>query len=210
VAPGGEESKRPLRELRKAEVRGVLARAMGELHAKLGRLPTVGELSSHSGIAKRTTYRYESALFAGLPYEFLDGLRGRLADRPAEESNRESLVRALLALTRSLPAGQVRLAQDRATVSAYVPETAVIRYEGYHTVWRPVLLDDLVQRRRAAGEEENPFEDWASVYRLFAAMELALEAWHEAGPELHPGEFLERALADVFPEVVVEKSTGGG
>ena len=195
------QRRRPLRELRKAEVRRVLARSMGELHIKLGRLPTIDELAAYSGIPKRTTYRYEHALFAGLPSEFLAGLRTQLQERPDDESNRVAVVRALMVLVRSLSASQMQLAQDRATVSAYVPATAAIRFEGWHAVWRPVLLDDLARRRTVPGMESTPFEDSALLHRLFAAMELALEAWHDAGPAHHPAEFLDRAVGEVFPEL---------
>jgi hypothetical protein len=174
---------------------------MGELHLKLGRLPTVDELAAHSGVPKRTTYRYEEALFAGLPYEFLAGLRAQLEARPPAEHNRAAVVQSLLALTRALTATQMQLAQDRATVSAYVPAAAAVRFEGWHAVWRPVLLDDLARRRAATGAEGTAFEDAAVLYRLFAALELALVAWHEAGPEHHPAEFLDRAVTEVFPDL---------
>lgn len=197
----GRAGKQPLRELRKAEVRSQLAQAMGDLYVKLGRLPTVDELAAHSGVPKRTTYRYEDALFAGLPPEFLEGLRGFLASRPREETNREALVRALLVLVQTLGGGQVQLSRDRAAVSAYVPETAVIRFESWQAVWRPVLLADLADRREGHPEAGSPYDDDATVHRLFAALELALGAWHESGSDGHPAEFLQRAVFAVFPEL---------
>lgn len=198
---GGRAKKQPLRELRKAEVRSQLARAMGDLYIKLGRLPTVDELAAHSGVPKRTTYRYEAALFAGLPPEFLEGLRSLLPGRPKEETNREALVRALLQLVQTLAGGQVQFTRDRAAVSAYVPETAVIRFESWQAVWRPVLLADLAERREELPAAGSPYDDDATVHRLFAALELALGAWHDAGGDGHPGEFLRRAVCAVFPEL---------
>ena len=197
----GRASRQPLRELRKAEVRSQLARAMGDLYVKLGRLPTVDELAAHSGVPKRTTYRYEDALFAGLPREFLEGLRDLLVSRPKEETNREALVQALLQLVRSLAGGQVQLSRDRAAVSAYVPETAVIRFESWQAVWRPVLLAELADRRELMPAVGSLYDDDATVHRLFAALELALDTWHQAGGEGHPAEFLERAVEAVFPEL---------
>jgi hypothetical protein len=106
-------------------------------------------------------------------------------------------------MTRSLPAGQMQPAQDRASISAYIPETATIRFENWHSLWRPILFEDLAQRPAAAGASggDGRYEDSAVLHRVFAALELALEAWHDASWEGHPVEFLERAVAEIFPDL---------
>ena len=151
-------ARRSQRELQKRRTQAKLLEVRSRLRAELGRDPTKGEIAKAADVAPGLVTRYWDRIGVGeLPEAYLESLKSRIAERPANEEPLVALGHVLLDFVETLSPDELEVLRREVTAQSASPEEEVLRYQTLNVRWRPILSGALAQRRRRleATEEED-------------------------------------------------------
>ena len=172
-----DPARRSQRELQKRRTQAKLLEVRTRLRAELGRDPTKGEIARAANVAPGLVTRYWDRIGIGeLPEAYLESLKSRIAERPANEEPLVALGHVLLDFVETLSPDELDVLRREVTAQSASPEEEVLRYQTLNVRWRPILSGALAQRRRRleATEEEDK-----AVGRLMVIILDSASRWQE-------------------------------
>ena len=172
-----DPARRSQRELQKRRTQAKLLEVRTRLRAELGRDPTKGEIARAADVAPGLVTRYWDRIGIGeLPEAYLESLKSRIAERPANEEPLVALGHVLLDFVETLSPDELEVLRREVTAQSASPEEEVLRYQTLNVRWRPILSGALAQRRRRleATEEEDK-----AVGRLMVIILDSASRWQE-------------------------------
>src|SRR5690606_12363882 len=184
-----------LRDRTRRAVRSEIAATAMRLFAEQGvDATTVDQNAAAAGISRRSFFHYfgtKEDLVIGDTADLGESIRAELESRPAEESAWTALRAALITLQeRGTPAEN--LAHARLCHEA--PSLRARKLEKY-LHWQELLAPE-VQRRLGLPESERPDpRARAFVAAALSCLDVAVDAWREAGGESDPVRLFDEAIA---------------
>jgi AcrR family transcriptional regulator len=152
----GEPPRRSQRELQKQRTQTRLLEVRARLRVELGRDPTKSEIAKAAGVAPGLVTRYWDRVGVGeIPDAYLERLKTKVAERPADEPPLVALALVLLDFVEKLTPDELETLRREVRAQSASPEEEALRYHTLNVRWRPILAEALAHRGRSVPTEEE-------------------------------------------------------